>query len=42
MDIQLAHLRDRLAERRIGLDVTPAATALLAHEGYDPPSVLAR
>ena len=36
VDIQLAHLRDRLAERRIGLDVTPAATALLAHEGYDP------
>jgi ATP-dependent Clp protease ATP-binding subunit ClpB len=36
VEIQLAHLRDRLAERRIGLEVTPAATALLAHEGYDP------
>jgi ATP-dependent Clp protease ATP-binding subunit ClpB len=36
VEIQLAHLRDRLADRRIALDVTPAATALLAHEGYDP------
>ena len=36
VEIQLAHLQDRLAERRIGLEVTPAATALLAHEGYDP------
>jgi ATP-dependent Clp protease ATP-binding subunit ClpB len=36
VEIQLAHLRERLAERRIGLEVTPAATALLAHEGYDP------
>ena len=36
VEIQLAHLRDRLAERRIALDVTAAATALLAHEGYDP------
>ena len=34
--IQLDHLRHRLAERRLVLDVTPAASALLAHEGYDP------
>ncbi|HUC32934.1 MAG TPA: AAA family ATPase [Ilumatobacteraceae bacterium] len=34
--IQLAHLRDRMAERRITLDITDAAMNLLAHEGYDP------
>jgi ATP-dependent Clp protease ATP-binding subunit ClpB len=34
--IQLDRLRQRLAERRITLDVTPAASALLAAEGYDP------
>ncbi len=34
--IQLGRLRRRLAERRLSLDVTPAASALLAHEGYDP------
>jgi ATP-dependent Clp protease ATP-binding subunit ClpB len=36
VEIQLALLRQRLADRRITLEVTPAATALLAHEGYDP------
>ena len=36
VDIQLGHLRKRLSDRRIGLDVTPAAKALLAREGYDP------
>src|SRR2546428_73573 len=36
VDIQLDHLRKRLADRRLGLDVTPAAKALLAREGYDP------
>jgi ATP-dependent Clp protease ATP-binding subunit ClpB len=36
VEIQLASLRSRLAERRITLEVTDAATALLAHEGYDP------
>jgi ATP-dependent Clp protease ATP-binding subunit ClpB len=36
VQIQLAHLRDRLADRRIALDVTDAASALLAREGYDP------
>ena len=34
--IQLASLRDRLAARRIALDVTESAMALLAHEGFDP------
>jgi ATP-dependent Clp protease ATP-binding subunit ClpB len=36
VDIQLRGLRDRLAARRIGLEVTDAATAALAHKGYDP------
>ncbi|HEY3484942.1 MAG TPA: AAA family ATPase, partial [Ilumatobacteraceae bacterium] len=36
VEIQLQRLRDRLAERRIVLDVSPAAMALLAREGYDP------
>ena len=34
--IQVGHLRDRLAARRIALDVTPSAIALIAREGYDP------
>ncbi len=34
--IQLGRLRQRLAERRLVLDVTPAALAALADEGYDP------
>src|SRR2546428_243340 len=36
VDIQLGHLRKRLSDRRIGLDVTSAAKALLAREGYAP------
>jgi len=36
VQIQLDRLRERLAARRITLEVTPAAEALLAHEGYDP------
>jgi len=36
VDIQLRGLRDRLAARRIGLEVTDAATAALAHKGFDP------
>jgi ATP-dependent Clp protease ATP-binding subunit ClpB len=36
VDIQLGHLRRRLADRRIQLEVTEAAQALLAREGYDP------
>jgi ATP-dependent Clp protease ATP-binding subunit ClpB len=34
--IQLQLLQQRLAARRIGLDVTDAAKALVAREGYDP------
>jgi ATP-dependent Clp protease ATP-binding subunit ClpB len=34
--IQLAHLRKRMAERRLTLHVTDAALAQLAHDGYDP------
>ena len=34
--IQLARLRERMAERRLTLDLTPAALAWLAHEGFDP------
>jgi ATP-dependent Clp protease ATP-binding subunit ClpB len=34
--IQLGLLRKRMADRRIALDVTDAAMALLAREGYDP------
>ena len=34
--IQLQRLRTRLAERHLALDVTPAASRLLAHEGFDP------
>jgi ATP-dependent Clp protease ATP-binding subunit ClpB len=36
VDIQLTHLRTRLAERRIELDVTDAAKEVLGREGYDP------
>ena len=36
VDIQLAHLRRRLEDRRIHLEVTDAAKALLGREGYDP------
>jgi ATP-dependent Clp protease ATP-binding subunit ClpB len=36
VELQLARLRDRLAERRISLDVTDAAKELLAEEGWDP------
>jgi ATP-dependent Clp protease ATP-binding subunit ClpB len=34
--IQLSHLRDRLADRRIELEVTDAAMSALAREGFDP------
>ncbi len=34
--IQIDRLRDRLAARRITLVVTPAATAKIAEEGFDP------
>jgi len=36
VDIQLEGITNRLAQRRIGLEVTPAASAALASEGYDP------
>ena len=36
VDIQLGHLRRRLAVRRIELEVTDGARALLGREGYDP------
>ena len=36
VDIQLAHLSERMAERRITLQVTDAARKRLAHDGYDP------
>ena len=36
VEIQLAKLRDRLAERRIPLVFTPAAVANLAERGYNP------
>jgi ATP-dependent Clp protease ATP-binding subunit ClpB len=36
VELQLGRLRDRLAERRIALDVTDAAKELLAEEGWDP------
>jgi ATP-dependent Clp protease ATP-binding subunit ClpB len=36
VEIQLKGLRARLAAKRIGLEVTDAAMAALAREGYDP------
>src|SRR6202521_1350493 len=36
VNIQLERLRKRLAERRITLQLTPAALELIANEGYDP------
>jgi ATP-dependent Clp protease ATP-binding subunit ClpB len=36
VDIQAAHLRKRLAEKRIALELTDGAKALLAREGFDP------
>ena len=36
MEIQLAHLRTRLADRGLSLQVTDEATHALATEGYDP------
>jgi ATP-dependent Clp protease ATP-binding subunit ClpB len=36
VEIQLGHLRDRLAARRLSLAVTDAAKELLANLGYDP------
>jgi ATP-dependent Clp protease ATP-binding subunit ClpB len=36
VEIQLGHLRARLAERHIGLELTDAARASLVRSGYDP------
>jgi ATP-dependent Clp protease ATP-binding subunit ClpB len=36
VDLLLAAIRERLADRRIGLDLTEAAREWLASEGYDP------
>ncbi len=36
LEIQLEHLVERMAERRITLQVTPAARVALAEKGYDP------
>ena len=36
VDLQVASLARRLADRRLSLDVTPAASKWLAVEGYDP------
>jgi ATP-dependent Clp protease ATP-binding subunit ClpB len=36
VSIQLRHLIKRLADKRITLELTPAAEELLAKEGYDP------
>jgi ATP-dependent Clp protease ATP-binding subunit ClpB len=36
VDLQLGRLRERLAERRISLEVTDDAKELLAEEGWDP------
>lgn len=36
VDLQLEEVRDRLAERRIVLDVRPAAMERLSIDGYDP------
>jgi ATP-dependent Clp protease ATP-binding subunit ClpB len=36
VDIQAAHLRKRLADKRITLELSDGAKALLAREGFDP------
>ena len=36
VDIQLDHLRKRLADRRITLEITPEAVSLLTERGFDP------
>ncbi|MFA5773921.1 MAG: AAA family ATPase [Ilumatobacteraceae bacterium] len=36
VEVQLEHLIDRMAERKLSLAVSPAARSLLADRGYDP------
>ena len=36
VELQLARLRDRLAERGLAIELTPAAKELVAEAGWDP------
>jgi ATP-dependent Clp protease ATP-binding subunit ClpB len=36
VEIQLRHVSERLAERKIGLEVTPAALERISLDGFDP------
>lgn len=36
VDLQIADLRQRLMDRRIGMELTAAGRAVIAREGYDP------
>jgi ATP-dependent Clp protease ATP-binding subunit ClpB len=36
VELQIADVRNRLAGRRLGLELTEAACVLIAREGYDP------
>ncbi|MEU0951217.1 ATP-dependent chaperone ClpB [Streptomyces niveus] len=36
VELQFNELRERLGERRIGVDLTPQARELIAHQGFDP------
>jgi ATP-dependent Clp protease ATP-binding subunit ClpB len=36
VELQLAELRDRLAERQIELEINPEARRMIAERGYDP------
>ena len=36
VDLMVAKLDDRLREKNMGIELTPAAKALLAHRGYNP------
>jgi ATP-dependent Clp protease ATP-binding subunit ClpB len=36
IDIQLEHVRRLLADRKLGVEITPAAKQLIVAEGYDP------
>ena len=36
VELQVEHLRRRLADRRLGLEVSPAARDWLARTGFDP------
>ncbi len=36
VEVQMAHLRKRLSDRRMSLRISPAALKMIADEGYDP------